>query len=93
MNDYAKGKLKESNPEYKEYSKDRESYSFTGNNCGTFATDVLKQDPEAKKKAPWIIIPTPGNIAKEYQDNFPAVNYNSNTNTTTGDIYKKEDER
>jgi len=94
MNDYAQDKLKESNPEYKEeYNKDRESYSLTGNNCGTFGCDVLKQDSEAKKKAPWILIPTPNNMAKEYQDNFPSVNYDPKTKTTSGELYKKEDER
>ena len=91
MNDYAQEKLKESNPQYSEYDKDRDPYSLTGNNCGTFGCDVLKQDPDAKKKAPWIIIPTPDNMAEEYQDNFPKVDYNSKTKTTTSDIYKKED--
>jgi hypothetical protein len=92
MNDYAQQKLKESNPKYKkEYDKDRKPYSLTGNNCATFGCDVLKQDPEAKKNAPWIFNPTPNNVADEYQDNFPKVNYNSGTRTTTSDIYKKED--
>ena len=92
MNDYAQQKLKESNPKYKkEYDKDRKPYSLTGNNCATFGCDVLKQDPEAKKNAPWIFNPTPKNVADEYQDNFPKVNYNSGTRTTTSDIYKKED--
>ncbi|MDD2964218.1 MAG: RHS repeat-associated core domain-containing protein [Bacteroidales bacterium] len=91
MNDYAQGKLNESDPNHPDYNKDREPYSLTGNNCGTFSCDVLKQDPEAKKKAPWIFIPTPDNMAEEYQDNFPKVDYNSKTKTTTSDIYKKED--
>ncbi len=92
MNDYAQEKLKESNPQYKEYDKDRKPYSLTGNNCGTFGCDVLKQDSDAKKKAPWIFNPTPNNIAEEYQDNFPAVNYNPKTKTTTSEIYKKKEE-
>src|SRR5690554_2680514 len=54
MNDYAQKKLKESNPKYEEYNEDRKAYSLTGNNCGTFGCDVLKQDKKAKKKAPWI---------------------------------------
>ena len=50
MNDYAQKKLKESNPKYEEYNEDRKAYSLTGNNCGTFGCDVLKQDKKAKKK-------------------------------------------
>lgn len=92
MNDYAQDKLKESNYQYEEYNKDRKPYSLTGNNCGTFGCDVLKQDPKAKKQAPWIIIPTPDNMAEEYQDNFPSVNYNPQTKTTSGELYKKEDQ-
>ncbi|HMS29874.1 MAG TPA: RHS repeat-associated core domain-containing protein [Saprospiraceae bacterium] len=92
MNDYAQSKLKESNPQYNEYDKEREPYSLTGNNCATFSCDVLKQDPEAKKNAPWIFNPTPNNVAEEYQDNFPKVNYDPKTKTTTSDIYKKKDE-
>ncbi len=92
MNDYAQEKLKESNPEYKEYDKERRSYSLTGNNCATFSCEVLKQDTEAKKNAPWIFNPTPNNVAEEYQDNFPKVNYDPKTKTTTSDIYKKKGE-
>ncbi len=93
MNDYAQGKLKESNPQYKEeYNKDRKPYKLLSNNCGTFAHDVAKQDPNAKKKTPWIFNPTPTNIANEYQDNFPKVDYNPNTKTTTSDIYKPKEE-
>jgi len=92
MNDYAQEKLKESNPQYKEYDKDRAPYKLSGNNCGTFGCDVIKQDPEAAKNAPWIWIPTPDNIGEEYQDNFPSVNYDPETNSTSGDLYKKEDE-
>ncbi len=88
MNDYAQKKLKESNPQYSEYNKDREPYSLTVNNCGTFAADVVEQDQNVEEKSPWILIPTPDNIAEEFQDNFPDVNYNPNTNTTTSEIYK-----
>ena len=52
------------------------------NNCGTFATDVVKQDPEVKKKAPTIIDPRPNSIVKEYQDNFKPVTYNPKTKKT-----------
>ena len=81
MNDYAKGKLNESNTGSEGYDKDRDPYSLLSNNCGTFACDVLKQDPNAKKQAPWIINPTPDNIADEYQDNFDNVSYNPKTKT------------
>jgi uncharacterized protein RhaS with RHS repeats len=93
MNDYAQAKLKESNPQYKEeYDKDRKPYKLLSNNYGTFAHDVIKQDSDAKKKAPRIFIPIPTNIADEYQDNFPKVYYNPNTKTTTSDIYKPTEE-
>ena len=92
MNDYAQEKLKESNPQYKEYDKDREPYSLTGNNCGTFGCDVVKQDEKAKEKAPWIFNPTPDNVAEEYRDNFPKIDYNPNKKITTSDIYKKENQ-
>ena len=91
MNDYAQEKLKESNSQYEDYDKERASYGLFDNNCGTFGCDVLKQDPEAKKQAPWIFNPTPDNIGEEYQDNFPKVDYNPKTKTTTSDIYKKEE--
>ncbi|MFB9057512.1 toxin TcdB middle/N-terminal domain-containing protein [Mariniflexile ostreae] len=91
MNEYAQGKLNESSdPNHTDYKKDREPYSLIGNNCGTFGCDVLKQDEGAKKKAPWIFNPTPNNIAEEYQDNFPKVDYTPKTKNTTSDIYKKE---
>lgn len=90
MNNYAQEKLKESNPQYEEYNKDRKLYTLSGNNCGTFGSDVLKQDPEAKKQAPWILNPTLDNIAEEYQDNFPMVDYNPSAKTTTSDIYKEK---
>ena len=43
MNDYAKEKLNESNAGKTGYKKDREPYTLTGNNCATFASDVLKK--------------------------------------------------
>jgi hypothetical protein len=91
MNDYAQEKLKESNSQYKEYNKDRDSYSLSGNNCGTFGCDVLNQDPEAKEKAPWIFDPRPNSISGEYQDNFPSVNYDPESQSTTTDgLYDNE---
>ena len=42
MKTYAESKIAEnSNPKRKEYS-------LRNNNCGTFAADVLKQDPSVK---------------------------------------------
>jgi len=90
MNEYAQKMLKESNPQYSEYDKEREPYKFLSNNCGTFGCDVLKQDEGAKKKAPWIFNPAPNNVAEEYQDNFPKVNYNSEKKTTSSDIYNND---
>ena len=67
MNDYAQKKLKESNPGNAEYNKDRKSYGLLTNNCGTFAADVVNQDPNVAK--PSIILnPTPPNIVDEYQE-------------------------
>lgn len=69
MKNYTESKKKEnSNPK-------REKYSLTSNNCGTFATDVLKQDPEVKKKSPTIINPRPNSIVKEYQNKFSTIRY------------------
>ncbi|MGB3545893.1 MAG: DUF6695 family protein [Saprospiraceae bacterium] len=92
MNDYAQERLKESNAEYDEYDKDREPYSLTRNNCGTFGCDVIKQDDSARKNAPWIFDPTPNNVAEEYQDNFPSVDYDPIENTTTSSIFDKKDQ-
>ncbi len=91
MNDYAQQKLKESNPGFEEHSTDREPYDLYTNNCGTFGCDVLKQDEGAAENAPWIFNPTPDNVAEEYQDNFPKVDYDPKTKTTTSDVYKKEE--
>ena len=66
MNDYAQEKLKESNPGNKEYNKDRDPYTLTGNNCGTFASDVICKDPTVDN--PSIINPSPSNIVDEYQE-------------------------
>ena len=70
MKTYAESKIAEnSNPKRKEYS-------LRNNNCGTFAADVLEQDPSVKDKAPVIIDPRPNSIVKEYQDSFESLNYN-----------------
>lgn len=75
MNDYAKSKLKEnSNP-------DREKYSTLSNNCGDFATDVLKQDKDIT--TPLIEDPRPTGLIDQYKTNSDYnVNYKSGTGTT-----------
>jgi len=76
MNDYAQSKKAENN------NPDRKEYSITSNNCGTFAADVVKQDPNVKKQAPAIIDPRPNSMAKEYQDNFKPIIYDPKTKKT-----------
>ncbi len=69
MKSYAESRQADNN------NSDREEYSLTDNNCGTFATDVIKQDADAKKKAPSIIDPRPNSMVKEYQKKFKTINY------------------
>ena len=69
MKNYAESKIAEN------ANSKRKEYSLRNNNCGTFAADVLKQDPSVKDKAPVIIDPRPNSIVKEYQDNFKSINY------------------
>jgi len=66
MDAYARKKLKESNPEYKEYDKKRKSYDLLNNNCGTFAEAVVTQDKSVDK--PSIYDTSPTNIVEEYQE-------------------------
>jgi hypothetical protein len=66
MEAYAQKKLKESNPEYKEYDKKRAPYTLTGNNCATFAEDVVTQDKDVDKPGIWVHSPV--NTVSEYQD-------------------------
>lgn len=81
MNDYAQQKYKESNPGAG-YKKDRDPYTLSGNNCGTFASDVISQDPTVAK--PTIINPTPTNIVDEYQEEGNIrVTYDPKSNITT----------
>lgn len=80
MNDYTQGKLNESTVGKKEYNKDREPYSLTGNNCATFASDVLKQDKDVKISG--TIVNTPNNIADTYRGKYDKVDYNKNSKTT-----------
>jgi len=77
MKSYADSKMAEnSNPK-------REKYGLTDNNCGTFAADVLGQDPEVKKKAPIIIDSRPNSIVEEYRDKFKPISYDPARNQTT----------
>ncbi|MFS3060178.1 RHS repeat-associated core domain-containing protein [Bacteroides uniformis] len=69
MKNYAESKIAEN------ANSKRKEYSLRNNNCGTFAADVLKQDPSVKDKAPVIIDPRPNSIVKEYQDSFKSLNY------------------
>ncbi len=69
MKNYAESRIAEN------ANSKRKEYSLRSNNCGTFAADVLKQDPFVKDKAPVIIDPRPNSIVKEYQDNFKSLNY------------------
>lgn len=77
MKSYADSKMAEnSNPK-------RKKYGLTGNNCGTFAADVLGQGPEVKKKAPIIIDPRPNSIVEEYRDKFKPISYDPAKKQTT----------
>lgn len=60
----------------------RKTYSLTGNNCGTFAADVVNQDENVNKKASIIVDPRPNSIVEEYQDKFKTITYNPNINRT-----------
>ena len=82
MTNYGIEKYKESNPGNNEYDKNRESYSLYSNNCGTFAADVVDQDPNVEQ--PTTVINTPKNIVENYIDEGNAeVNYDPKTNKTT----------
>lgn len=76
MKNYAEDIMRQNN------DPDREPYSITGNNCGTFGCDVLNQDPEVAKETPGIIDPRPNSIIEEYRDKFDKVDYNSKEGTT-----------
>ena len=89
MNDYAQAMLKRTNPGNEEYDKDRDPYDLFSNNCGTFACDVLNTDEINDALSPWIIIPTPDNMAEEYQDEFDSVSFNPETNTLKYTVNEK----
>ncbi len=84
MNDYAKGKLAENK------DSDRETYSLSSNNCGTFAADCVNQDKTVDQ--PFIFNPTPTNIIEEYQEEGNAqVQYDPENKTTTIGTGNEED--
>ncbi len=60
-------------------NSERKSYSLSNNNCGTFAYDVLNQDPDVKDKVPSIIDPRPNSIIDEYQGTFQKIQYDPKT--------------
>ncbi len=61
MNSFAQSRLKENE------NKERKKYSLLTNNCGDFATDVLKQDDRISKRAPWFQVPDPYSLTKQYR--------------------------
>ncbi|SCC64641.1 RHS repeat-associated core domain-containing protein, partial [Chitinophaga costaii] len=82
MKDYADQKYNESNPGNPQYDANRPPYSLLGNNCGTFAADVVNQDPNVDQ--PSIYTPTPKNIVSEYVEEGNAeVLYDPTTKKTT----------
>ena len=78
MNDYAKEKMGENS------DPNRDPYSLTSNNCGTFGCDVVNQDPNVAKNSPSIVDPRPNSIIKEYGK----VQYNPKTGGTVETIDK-----
>ncbi len=69
MNDFAQNSIKNNN------NPERRTYSITSNNCGTYACDVLKQDPTIRNSAPWIFDPRPNSLINEYQRIFQPLNF------------------
>jgi RHS repeat-associated protein len=82
MKDYADRRYNESNPGNPSYNKDRDPYTLSGNNCGTFAEDCINQDPSVDQPNVWV--KSPSNIVSEYQEEGNAkVTYDPKTKTTT----------
>ncbi|WP_052354048.1 RHS repeat domain-containing protein [Flectobacillus major] len=82
MNNYASGKVKEKD------DPKRKSYNLANNNCGTFACDVLNQDPNVKDQSPSISDPRPNSIVQEYQGTYGTVEYNPKTGGTKETVDK-----
>ncbi|PLK42086.1 hypothetical protein [Emticicia sp. TH156] len=82
MKSYADSKVQEfKNP-------NRKPYSLTSNNCGTFACDVLNQDPNVALKSPSIYDPRPNSIVEEYRGVYGKIEYNPNTGATRETVDK-----
>jgi RHS repeat-associated protein len=82
MNNYAKEKMAENS------DPNRDPYSLTSNNCGTFGCDVVNQDPNVAKNSPSVVDPRPNSIIGEYQGEFGKVQYNPKTGGTVETIDK-----
>lgn len=90
MKAYADQKYSETNSGNPQYDASRPPYSLLGNNCGTFAADVVNQDPNVDQ--PSIYNPTPKNIVSEYIDEGNAeVFYDPKTKKTTIGIGDESD--
>lgn len=79
MNDYAEQMLRESTAGNPQYDPDRDPYSLLRRNCGTFARDVINQDPDVQVNT---YLNTPGNIAAEFRNVFDKVDYSRQEGTT-----------
>ena len=82
MKDYATNKFNESNKGNNGYNENRESYDLFNNNCGTFAADVVSQDPIVDKEMPFFVDPRPNSMIEEMQENFNPIHYDANQNQT-----------
>jgi len=51
----------------------RDPYSLTGNNCGTFMQETIEA---GGADTPWMIDPTPTSYIEEMRDDFEAIDYN-----------------
>jgi uncharacterized protein RhaS with RHS repeats len=82
MNDHAQQQKSEnSNP-------NRDEYSLTGNNCGTFVKETLEA---GKADTPSMIDPRPNSYIEEIRDMYPDVDYNASKMQTT--VEKEEKKR
>ena len=82
MNNYATDKVKEKD------DPKRKSYNLANNNCGTFACDVLNQDPDVKSQSPSTSDPRPNSIIEEYQGTYGRIEYNPKTGGTKETVDK-----
>lgn len=74
MKTYAEKKMAEN------ADSNRKPYTLSGNNCGTFARDVIAQDDKVDN--PSISKPTPSNIVDEYvEEGNASVEFSSKNKT------------